>query len=89
MVNLSWKKNQMNKKVKKDEIFTLYDMANTILQEISETKFTTRKCLHCSTQTFHLLKIDCCKKFLCYSCIFTMDNKHRKCGICHSKCNNV
>jgi hypothetical protein len=84
----TWKKDKMYERVEGEESITLFDISNLILAEIPVTKFKKRKCLHCSAETFYLLKMGCCNKFICYYCILTMDGKSKKFGMCCSKCNN-
>jgi hypothetical protein len=75
----------LEQRKKRNQNCDLFIIANKMLeQSFNEKNFLKRRqCSKCSQNRFHLIKVLCCKKFICIQCILQV--KKRKCMMCQTE----
>jgi len=75
----------LEQKRKEDTTCNLFVIANEIIWKSFDQKnlVKRRKCFKCSKNRFNLIKSDCCKIFICLSCLVKVQN--RKCVMCQTE----
>jgi len=62
----------------------LFVIVNEILKGMKQKILQKRSCSSCLNYRFHLIKVSCCKNFICVSCLANFRVKKRKCEICQN-----
>jgi len=79
----------INKRKNQNQRFNLFIIANEILKISKQNPIGRRRCKLCSRAAFHLIKVPCCEKLMCISCIsaglFTKKDTP-KCRSCKNEC---
>jgi hypothetical protein len=66
--------------------FDLFLIANKVLIKIKQMPLKKSKCSKCSNPRFHLIKLNCCSKFMCNPCLVEFHIGKTNCEICKTRC---